>query len=171
MKNRPHLHRKKHGDWDRDGAAELVVGALRGEIDVTNEGTVGFWWGGVELSGQLDAATADLVWGGQTGLSRLGASLHTTDIDGDDLLDLAFGAPYRTGSSRAYLMAGADAPFWTGDADTDAMGWITGAPPATALDAFAVGQLGGTRVIAVGTPTADQRTSNEAGALYLFTGW
>jgi hypothetical protein len=159
------------GDWDGDGTNELVVGALRGEIDVTNEGTVGLWWGGSDLTGQLDAATADLIWGGGAGLSRIGASLQTGDIDGDEIVDLAFGAPYRTGSSRAYLLAGADASTWTGDVDADAAGWITGAPPSTALDTFAIGSLGGTRVIAAGTPTASPGSVTEAGALYLFTGW
>lgn len=148
------------GDLDGDGFADLAVAALRGESDQTNEGAVYLWWGSDTLSGTVAAQTADLVWEGGSGLARGGDGLQA--VGGD----LVFGVPYRDGSARAYILAGADSGAWGGgDPALDAQTWVTSASPAATLDTLAVATDSG---IAAGLPTTEVDGKAEAGTVHVF---
>lgn len=148
------------GDLDGDGRAEIAVAALRGEVGQTNEGTVHFWWGDAPLGGTVSTSTSDLTWTGGTGLARAGDGLQS--VEGDLLL----GVPYRNGSSRAYVLAGADAARWSGgDPSLDASTWVTAATPAAPLDAIALAANG---AVAAGLPTTEVARRTEAGTVHVF---
>jgi len=148
------------GDLDGDGRADLAVAALRGDAGETNEGTVHLWFGDADLAGTLTPVSADVTWRGGTGLARAGDGLHA--IQGD----LIFGAPYGSGSSRAFVLAASDALAWTGGApDPDAHTWVTAALSAPPIDTLTMSATG---TLAAGLPTATVGTRTEAGEVHLF---
>ncbi|MEQ1571285.1 MAG: FG-GAP-like repeat-containing protein, partial [Myxococcota bacterium] len=82
------------GDLDRDGQADLVVGAPGNENVIGFPGRVNVFLG--PLTGTLTRADAARVWVGELG-DYAGPSVAVGDIDGSGALDLVIGAPFRDG--------------------------------------------------------------------------
>jgi len=102
------------GDLDGDGAAELAVGALKGDAGVTNGGGLYLLSGGDGLAGWLDVSAAARSWGSQTSLARAGSVLEAADLDGDGLGDLLASAPWEAGGGTAAVLSGAGFEAWQG---------------------------------------------------------
>ena len=121
-------------DFDGDDDLDLVVAA-------PDIGTAYLFYSAGDLSGEVDATDADTVLVG-TGPGYFGLSLFAADFDGDDLADLAVGAPdteyynyathYADDDGAAYVFRGSaltgsltseDASFTVLSDDNDALGF------------------------------------------------
>ena len=113
------------GDLDGDGDCELVLQALKGDVDATNGGGLYLWRGGSELAGMLDPSSAALAWGSDTGLARAGEPMQVVDVNGDGLLDLLTATPWHDSGGRVSLLDGAAWEGWRGgDLGDDARLWV-----------------------------------------------
>ena len=82
------------GDIDRDGKADLVVGApFWGELGETRIGRVRTYYGGEGGDLLVEGATAPLDGPDPTQSEAYGRRLALTDLDGDGDLELLIGAP------------------------------------------------------------------------------
>jgi hypothetical protein len=102
------------GDLDGDGADELVLAALTGDVVATNGGGLYLWRGGSGLAGNLGPDSAELAWGSPEGLARAGGALEAADVDRDGALDLLAATPWATGGGRVALLAAAEFDAWQG---------------------------------------------------------
>ena len=111
------------GDFDGDGLDDLVVGAPDSDDTYSNGGAVYVLLGAPDLSGELSFPTdADLVFTPEAADDGLGVSVAGgTDLDGDGLDDLVFGADAGGGrvggEGAAYVVYGGRA-VGTWGADT-----------------------------------------------------
>ena len=151
-------------DRTGDGVAELLIGAIQGEAEVTNAGALWLWAGGPGLSGAVGLDAAALRWAGDTGLSRTGAALAL--LPGADGW-LVSSAPYAASGGQAFALPlsgawsggalRADAGLWVASGQADALGLSAGA-----------GELGGAPTVLLGAPAAARPEGALAGGVFGF---
>ena len=165
-------------DFDGDGYDDLVVAAPGAS---GGAGSVYLWngdysWGDWGRAGSVENADTRLT--GDASGDGAGSSVALLeDFDGDNLADLAVGAPWHSDSGsqqgRVYLVLGDTG--WSGthslaDADTTWLGETTGDLLGTAV--ASAGDVDGDRQtdLIMGAPGADHAGSS-AGAVYLVLGF
>jgi hypothetical protein len=95
------------GDYDGDGARDIIVGDRYAEIaDLSYPPGQAYAFLG-PLSGTTSAADADATWTGVDNFDYVGEDVATADVDGDGSLDVLIGAPGAESSYGAvYLQLG-----------------------------------------------------------------
>jgi FG-GAP repeat len=159
------------GDLDKDGRADLLVGAT---------GKVLGFYGAATFAPSI--AAPDVVLSGSAGSLGRGLSV-AGDVDGDGLPEVAVGAPGATfGGGRdagsLYLVRGGTGPravnLDANPADAGLLARIDAAGPFNRLGASIVGvgdiDADGRADLAVGAPLADVPDKLLAGRVYLFKG-
>jgi len=89
------------GDLTGDGEGDVVVGVAGDDSRASSSGLLAIYAGPV--SGTLDSNDADVRIEGSTSAVYLGYCASAADIDGDGIMDLAFGG---SGLSQAYVALG-----------------------------------------------------------------
>ena len=86
------------GDVNDDGFADVVVGALYGDVSGPNWGSAYVFHGGPSPD-----TVADYLLGGPSVNSHFGTAVATAgDVNGDDYDDVIVGSPYPFGTARIY---------------------------------------------------------------------
>jgi hypothetical protein len=99
------------GDWDldKDGAADLAIGASLSDYGANQGGAIYLLYGDPSWSGNIDLATdADAVMYSKNNFDYFGTSVNSGgDIDGDGYEDLLGGAyGYSSSTGRVVLLRG-----------------------------------------------------------------
>jgi len=92
------------GDFDGDGAADVVSSAPYSDANGFNSGFMHVQYG--PLSGALDGADADFSYTGLADRQYVGWDLHSGDLDGDGIDDLVHGATGAGDYGRVYVQYG-----------------------------------------------------------------
>ena len=80
------------GDLTGDGFADILIGAPGADLNGANAGAALLFFG--PLTGVYGAAQADRVWVGEEAGDRFGHAVAAAgDVDGDEVRDVAIGAP------------------------------------------------------------------------------
>lgn len=173
------------GDIDGDGRDEIGAASMGAEVIEGNEGVAYIFYGDAEPHGTMlpDASADIIVEGEQTGTSSYGINLIARggDVDGDGLMDLAFGSTRYPVDDRGtvyiylgkngypnYIDLDTDADIViTGEADDDFLGGYPTYATALAID----GDINGDGIddIVVGVPYEDTALTN-AGEVFVFFG-
>ncbi|MGA1793924.1 MAG: hypothetical protein ACMUHM_08235 [Thermoplasmatota archaeon] len=87
------------GDLNNDGYPDFAVGAPLNQIDglYNDAGSVSVYWGGPKT---YMASAPNLTYEGYS-VERVGSAIAVGDLNGDDIDDLVFSAPYDTGLETA----------------------------------------------------------------------
>lgn len=170
------------GDFNRDGFADVIVGAPRGSpLGITNAGEVYIVFGGPNVTGVFDVATATsggLLFTGDVTNLALGTSVAGAgDTNGDGIDDILMGAPsllFSNRPGRAYLVPGGQAvpvPAPVSLIGTTVQGVAFSGPAAEDFAGYDVAGAGDTNGdgfedFLIGAPGA----TDEAGVAYLVLG-
>jgi len=163
------------GDVDGDGFDDILLGAPGNDDNGEDAGKVYTLFGRVG-SWPVDLADADLSFDGEQPGDGLSTVSSAGDVDGDGYDDVLLGAPYSdengSESGKAYLVRGrsygwpadlasADAS-WSGEAESDWLGWALSA--AGDVDGDGLGDL------LLGAPGNTDGGGDRSGKTYLFFG-
>jgi hypothetical protein len=164
------------GDVDGDGRSDLLVSSSINDDGGTDAGKAYLFFG-TDLSGEMDADSASMVFVGEAAEDRAGFSFTSAgDVNGDEKYDLLIGAPYNDDYGNAvgkvYLLSGESISQGTaslqtpdlalyGENDVDLAGY----------DVAAAGDIDddGFDDILIGARNSDEG-GNKAGKMYLFKG-
>jgi hypothetical protein len=152
------------GDINKDGYADVIVGANLNDATGTDAGRAYVFLGGQgPFPTSLSASSADFILAGEAPGVHFGVSVcGIGDVNGDSWDDFAIGAS--TGLGKAYVFSGQNASLlWTiiGEADGDAFGYSVSHAGDVNHDGYAD--------LILGAPWNDAN-GTDAGRAYVFLG-